>query len=80
MRHFSDRVYLAGYVSVYIPRSALVLLGLGGISCLSRVRVRTPSPQVVMSQLAYERDDPPFVFGITSFLLLFIFHPAFYLL
>jgi hypothetical protein len=37
-------------------------------------------PQVVMSQLAYERDDPPFIFGLLPFLLLFIFHPAFYLL
>jgi len=79
MRHFSDRMYFAGYVQVYIPRSALMLLGTNK-AWRHILPESSTHRQVVITQLAYERDDPPFIIGIIPFLFLFIYLPAFYLL
>lgn len=63
-----------------IPRSALILLETNKAwrHILSESSTSTHR-QVVITQLAYERDDPPFVIQIIPFLLLFISLPAFYL-
>jgi len=71
MRHFSDRMCFAGYVQVYIPRSASISLGTNK-AWRHILPESSTHRQVVITQLAYERDDPPFTIGIIPFLFLFI--------
>jgi hypothetical protein len=70
MRPSQGRLYFAGYVQVYIPQSALILLGTN--PSWRHILPESSNEYAPTSGHAaaciYDADDPPFVIRISPFL------------